>query len=289
STVGQTHAYAAKACNATGTSPDQVYQFNSGVGGSVTISIPTVGTTFDTLLYARQGACSGPGATEVACKDTSGKGGESISFQSPPNTNYWVFVDGFGTSASGDFRLEILMVPTCGNGTVDVGEQCDDGNKDAGDGCSESCVVEAACGELTEHEPNPYDAPEEIPAACGTFQIPAAAISPASDGDYFLLKGLPVGANVSALTYTGTPGTCATGTALVVSLWKAPIATAPGNVGSCAAMAGKVACAELTSNGNCSALSYTVPAGQAGDYIINVHSWGSGSTVPSYGLTTSIQ
>jgi cysteine-rich repeat protein len=31
---------------------------------------------------------------------------------------------------------------TCGNGTVDQGEQCDDGNTAAGDGCSASCQME---------------------------------------------------------------------------------------------------------------------------------------------------
>ncbi|MDF2379234.1 MAG: DUF4215 domain-containing protein [Candidatus Gracilibacteria bacterium] len=38
----------------------------------------------------------------------------------------------------------------CGDGTVDVGEFCDDGNTVAGDGCSAACVVEvvvAACGD----------------------------------------------------------------------------------------------------------------------------------------------
>jgi cysteine-rich repeat protein len=33
--------------------------------------------------------------------------------------------------------------PTCGNGTVDTGESCDDGNHDDGDGCSSTCAVEA--------------------------------------------------------------------------------------------------------------------------------------------------
>src|SRR6185436_12742877 len=31
----------------------------------------------------------------------------------------------------------------CGNGAVETGEQCDDGNMAAGDGCGASCQVEA--------------------------------------------------------------------------------------------------------------------------------------------------
>ena len=38
--------------------------------------------------------------------------------------------------------------PTCGNGTLDPGESCDDGNVQSGDGCSAACRIEASwsCG-----------------------------------------------------------------------------------------------------------------------------------------------
>jgi len=36
--------------------------------------------------------------------------------------------------------------PYCGDGFIDIGEQCDDGNHNAGDGCSSSCAVESRCG-----------------------------------------------------------------------------------------------------------------------------------------------
>jgi cysteine-rich repeat protein len=35
----------------------------------------------------------------------------------------------------------------CGDGTVDAGETCDDGNTTDGDGCSATCTIEAACGD----------------------------------------------------------------------------------------------------------------------------------------------
>src|SRR5688572_27616675 len=37
----------------------------------------------------------------------------------------------------------------CGNGVVEDGEQCDDGNRNDGDGCGASCSLEAggACGD----------------------------------------------------------------------------------------------------------------------------------------------
>ncbi|MCX5739520.1 MAG: myxococcus cysteine-rich repeat containing protein, partial [Proteobacteria bacterium] len=39
-----------------------------------------------------------------------------------------------------------FAAPVCGNAVLDAGEQCDDGNKTAGDGCNATCQVEASCG-----------------------------------------------------------------------------------------------------------------------------------------------
>jgi cysteine-rich repeat protein len=39
------------------------------------------------------------------------------------------------------------VVSSCGDGTIGIGEQCDDGNTTSGDGCSSGCEVESACGD----------------------------------------------------------------------------------------------------------------------------------------------
>jgi len=265
-----------------------VYQFNSGEGGNVTVQIPETGTDFDTVLYVREGACFGPGAAEVDCDDSVGDGGEEIVFQAPPNTDYWVFVDGY-SGQSGSFRLEVTVVPTCGDGTLDVGEECDDGNDADGDGCSSGCEIETACGSIDEGEPNPYDNPSVIPAACGTFRIPSAAITPTEDADHFQINGLVEGAEIDAVAYVGSPGTCSGGTDLVVSLWKAPIGSPGANIGSCSGQSGSEVCEETPSNGNCAELSHTIGTGGAGDYILKVHSWANGSTVDDYGITVMVR
>lgn len=38
--------------------------------------------------------------------------------------------------------------PMCGNGRIEGGESCDDGNVAAGDGCSPTCTWEARCGDM---------------------------------------------------------------------------------------------------------------------------------------------
>jgi len=45
-----------------------------------------------------------------------------------------------------DFKEAIPAPPLCGDGLVDPGEQCDDGNLGDGDGCSSACIIEF-CGD----------------------------------------------------------------------------------------------------------------------------------------------
>jgi cysteine-rich repeat protein len=44
----------------------------------------------------------------------------------------------------GEIRGQILRVPSCGDGIVDAGETCDDGNAVGGDCCSATCQVESS-------------------------------------------------------------------------------------------------------------------------------------------------
>jgi cysteine-rich repeat protein len=48
-----------------------------------------------------------------------------------------------GTSITSAATRFTYVAPTCGNGVIDPGEQCDDGNTFNGDGCSAQCTVES--------------------------------------------------------------------------------------------------------------------------------------------------
>ncbi len=50
---------------------------------------------------------------------------------------------GGGSDARPGIDGIIVITTMCGNGTVDNGEQCDDGNKTPGDGCSVICQIPA--------------------------------------------------------------------------------------------------------------------------------------------------
>jgi cysteine-rich repeat protein len=62
-----------------------------------------------------------------------------------------------GASGAGDVGGQATSPPTdCGNGDVDAGEECDDGNDVSGDGCSSSCT--SAC-ETCERDTCPTTTP----------------------------------------------------------------------------------------------------------------------------------
>lgn len=51
-----------------------------------------------------------------------------------------------GNRISGDSCSAACQIEACGNHIVDAGEECDDGNVVSNDGCSSLCKVEAGCG-----------------------------------------------------------------------------------------------------------------------------------------------
>ncbi len=59
--------------------------------------------------------------------------------------------DGGGADAASDGGVDAApdapLMPVCGNGRLEAGEQCDDGNTMDGDGCAADCSREAYCGD----------------------------------------------------------------------------------------------------------------------------------------------
>jgi cysteine-rich repeat protein len=78
----------------------------------------------------------------------------TVTWCSQAEATYRILVHGFGTS-NGDFQLNLTAgdacsstdecippEPVCGNGEIEDGEECDDGNTIPGDGCDEFCQLE---------------------------------------------------------------------------------------------------------------------------------------------------
>src|SRR5262249_31641191 len=65
-TTSGTSAQAGTCAAQSGAAPDQMFRWTPLTSGTATVSTCGAGTAFDTVLYVRQGSCTGP---EIACND----------------------------------------------------------------------------------------------------------------------------------------------------------------------------------------------------------------------------
>ncbi len=94
--------------------------------------------------------------------------------------------------------------PGCGDGTVDVGEACDDGDRDSLDGCSADCEVEHGWDCTT-------DSPSACTSTCGDGLI-AAGAEQCDDADTDPLDGCDGACAVEpGFSCTGEPSVCTEG------------------------------------------------------------------------------
>ena len=174
-TTGMARDYTASCAN-TSTSGDVFYQFVAPFHGFWRFSVRGE-LTMDTAI-AVMSDCGVP-ATELACAEDGGDGApDTVRVELAAGQLVYVVVDGYGTTGSnfndGAYRLDVFGAPVkhlgetcdpagvtsvcavgtlcdadtgvcvgsvCGNGLIESGEECDDGNVADGDGCSATCLV----------------------------------------------------------------------------------------------------------------------------------------------------
>jgi cysteine-rich repeat protein len=114
-------------------------------GDALNITLAASGADFDLYLYAGTPRNPGPDLTEgepdlLASSTTAGSGAdEAFSYTAPSAGTRYLFVK--RVSGSGSFTL--VSSGICGNGHVDPGEGCDDGNRVNGDCCNSGCLSDA--------------------------------------------------------------------------------------------------------------------------------------------------
>jgi cysteine-rich repeat protein len=157
---------------------------------------------FDVALYVL------PSCDALTCDtlvDRCGPGlGERFSFRPRAAGEYLLGIDGRG--AAGDVDLYVVR-SQCGNGVVERGEACDDGNLDDRDGCDSDCRAELSSGER-EQEPN--DRAETANAIVGGRRPTrlAGSLGGPCDADSFVVD-VPEGGAITAVLGTGAGGACA--------------------------------------------------------------------------------
>ncbi len=75
----------AGSCGCSGTAPEPVYQWTPAVSGRATIHTCGAGTTFDTVLYLRSGACAGGPEVAAGCNGGA-QGIFSLAVTQPAST-----------------------------------------------------------------------------------------------------------------------------------------------------------------------------------------------------------
>jgi cysteine-rich repeat protein len=121
--------------------------WNNAAGFGIGVSC---GSSIDTMMHLRDAA-----GTSLANNDqrVSGDGCSKITFGILPGQTVYAHVFDYGdTDVIASYTLDVVFTPVpCGDGVIGTGEQCDDSNLAAGDGCSSTCQLENA---VTEVEPN---------------------------------------------------------------------------------------------------------------------------------------
>ncbi len=132
--------------------PEYAYEFIAPSDTLITATLSGLGGT-DLDVFIVEDLGDGSCDPEFACRAF---GDNSASFDVVTGRRYFIVVDGF-EGASGAYTLELTCEATtsCGDGALEPGEECDDGNTSGGDGCSATCLLEAGTCEA------------DFPASCG--------------------------------------------------------------------------------------------------------------------------
>lgn len=190
---------------------------------------------------------------------------------------YYLRVSAYnGTATIPAYTLQVRLLGVgCGNGLIESGEACDDGNTMSMDGCSATCGFEGR----NEAEPNNTAMTATPLAATATGTLGAASISPAGDVDFYAVN-VPAGYHLIAYATVGNFTDCPVDPEARLRLI-APdrttvlaTNTSGGPMGNCGRIAPDTTMA-----------AFAMPAGT---YYLAVNETGDDDTIPRYFLHVSV-
>lgn len=107
-------------CGGSANSEDVSYLWTAPASGDVYVSL--AGSNYDSVIHIKDAGC-----TEIICNDDGATGLQSYAmFTATAGTTYNIFVDGYNTTACGDYELSITatMGDYDGDGVTDDLDQC---------------------------------------------------------------------------------------------------------------------------------------------------------------------
>ena len=290
--------------------PSILHSYTTTARASLVIeSLDIDGMLDDTVVWAYLDCQDRNPASELTCDDDSGLAlySQATTAIIPSGTSVFIAISGYAAVDVGPYSLQITEVqvlpdgapcdpadpnqqceidseceglpgaetcqpPICGDGVIEVDEECDDGNTMDGDGCSSACIVEVTL----ESEPNDTSATANGPFSPDTGLI-GATIGVIGDQDFFAIN-IPATADLRIETFdTSGPSTCAGAIDTVVEL------LAPDGTTS-------VITRDQGGVNNCSRIDSALEADAAarhlapGIYFVRVEDYLNNGTIPGYTL-----
>ena len=189
--------------------PEQVYMLTAAATEAMQITLNNLTADVD-LIISTGAMCN----TEmcVGASANPNMDPEIAQFMVFAGETYWIVVDNFAaTSGSADLEINCPSSATCGDGVIEFGEVCDDGNTMGGDGCSPGCGDEALCvpdamvGPADLVAMNPTTLAAFTPAANNANTLCAAAVG--GNGPETIIEvTMPMGTTDLQLNYDHTGG-----------------------------------------------------------------------------------
>ncbi len=181
---------------------------NTGAGNdvadailSVALSVgDTVAVTesgyLSSVINVQSGSCGGAESCVASANDPNV---DPFTFTAGTAGTYYLVVEAYGAGYNGSYDIEVSVNPDCGNGLVEAGEVCDDGNAGASDGCTD-CQIDFAYN-CDGQSPTTCQADEDLGnlSAGSTLEHRTTAVQPAGDIDWYEFT-LDTPANVTIST-----------------------------------------------------------------------------------------
>jgi len=173
---------------------DVIYKVVLGPGNKLAFDLTMPGGAAGdlALFLVRQPSCADPPVCAANSVDLigAGRGPERIKLQSYAAGTYYLIVDSAlpsgnpGQCGAYDLAITGHLSEFCGNGIVEAGEVCDDGNNVDSDCCSADCKTQKAAGTTCRDVAGPCDVAEVCDGSghcpADGFRDPTTACRPAT-------------------------------------------------------------------------------------------------------------